>query len=120
MSNISKKRNNSLTRKKVKIRIDRVWPNYLTIVLLSILITSTFFYKVYDGGQLTGFLLKIAELESINIEQNKNILETSLEIQMRSISYDKLAQELKVIKEQNTELKADVLFYEKIVGKRPK
>jgi len=75
---------------------------------------------VYDGGQMTGFLLKIVELEGINKKYDKNILEKSLEIQMKSISYDKISQELKVVKQQNTELKEDILFYEKIVGKRPK
>jgi len=120
MNNISKKRNNSLTRKKARIRIDRLWPNYLSIVLLSIFLSFIFFYKVYEGGQITGFLLKIAELEGINKKHKKNMLKTGLEIQIRSISYDKLAKELRVAKEQNTELKADVLFYEKIVGKRPK
>jgi len=118
MSNISRKRNNSLTRKKARIRIDRLWPQYLAVILLTITVCLILFYKVCDGGKITGFLLKIAELESINKEYDKNLLESSLEIKMRSISYDKLAKELKVVKQQNTELKENVLFYEKIVGKR--
>jgi len=39
---------------------------------------------------------------------------------MGLISYDKLAQEVKAVKQENTGLKEDNLFYEKIVGKRPK
>jgi len=120
MNKLSRKRSHSLTRKKARIRIDRLWPQYLIAILLTISLCFGVFYKVYDGGKITGFLLKIAELESINKEYDKNMLETSLEIQMRLISYDKLAQELKVVKLQNTELKEDVMFYEKIVGKRPR
>tara|TARA_B110000967_G_C18859133_1_gene548904 strand:+ start:550 stop:912 length:363 start_codon:yes stop_codon:yes gene_type:complete len=120
MNNIPRKRSNSLTRKKAKVRMDYLWPKYLLVFLLTITLSIIFFYKVYDGGQITGFLLRIVELESINKEYDKNILEKSLEIQMRSISYDKLAQELVVVKQQNIELKEDVLFFEKIVGKRPK
>ena len=120
MSNISRKRNNSLTRKKARIRIDRLWPQYLAVILLTITVCLILFYKVCDGGKITGFLLKIAELESVNKEYDKNRLETSLEIQMALISYDKLAEELKATKEQNIQLKEDVMFYEKIVGKRPR
>jgi hypothetical protein len=120
MKHISKKRNYLLTTKKARIRIDHLWPKYLAVMLLTILFSVVFFYRVYDGGQMTGFLLKIVELEGINKKYDKNILEKSLEIQMKSISYDKISQELKVVKQQNTELKEDILFYEKIVGKRPK
>ena len=70
--------------------------------------------------KITGFLLRIAELESINSEIDQSMREKVLQIQMESKSYDKLSQELKVVRQENTELKEDVLFYEKIVGKRPK
>jgi hypothetical protein len=120
MNKMSRKRSHSLTRKKARIRLDRLWPQYLIVIFLTLFLCSVFFYKVYDGGQITGFLLKIAELESVNKEYDKNRLETSLEIQMALISYDKLAEELKATKEQNIQLKEDVMFYEKIVGKRPR
>jgi hypothetical protein len=120
MSNLSKKRKHSLTGKKARIRTERIWPQQLSIILLTIFLCFVFFYKVYDAGKITRFLLKIAELESINKEYEKSLLETRLEIQMGLISYDKLAQEVKAVKQENTGLKEDNLFYEKIVGKRPK
>ena len=33
---------------------------------------------------------------------------------------DKLSEDIRAIKEENNELKEDILFYEKIVGKRKK
>ena len=37
---------------------------------------------------------------------------------MSQISYEKISTSLKKSKEENTELKESILFYEKIVGKR--
>ena len=36
------------------------------------------------------------------------------------MSYEKNTKELELIKKQNNELKEEILFYEKIVGKRKK
>lgn len=120
MNNISRKRKHSLTHKKAKISIDHLWPRYLVIILLSFSLSFLFTYKIYDGGKITGFLLRITELETINSEINQNMREKVLQAQMESKSYDKLSQELNVVRQKNTELKEDILFYEKIVGKRPK
>lgn len=120
MNNISRKKKHFLTHKKAKIRIDHLWPRYLLIILLSFSLSFLLAYKLYQGGKITGFLLRIAELESINSEIDQSMREKVLQIQMESKSYDKLSQELKVVRQENTELKEDVLFYEKIVGKRPK
>ena len=60
------------------------------------------------------------KLENINSEIDKSMREKVLQIQMESKSYDKLTQELDIAKQKNIELKEDILFYEKIVGKRPK
>tara|TARA_B110000003_G_scaffold186915_1_gene185781 strand:- start:13375 stop:13737 length:363 start_codon:yes stop_codon:yes gene_type:complete len=120
MNNISRKKKHFLTHKKAKIRIDHLWPRYLLIILLSFSLSFLLSYKLYQGGKITGFLLRIAELESINSEIDQSMREKVLQIQMESKSYDKLSQELKVVRQENTELKEDVLFYEKIVGKRPK
>ena len=120
MNNISRKRKHSLTHRKAKVRIDRLWPKYLLIILLTFSLSFLFSYKIYDGGKITGFLLRIAELENINSEIDKSMREKVLQIQMESKSYDKLTQELDIAKQKNIELKEDILFYEKIVGKRPK
>ena len=120
MNNISRKRKQSLTHKKAKIRIDHLWPRYLLIILFTFSLSFLFSYKIYNGGKITGFLLRIAELENINSEIDRSRREKVLQIQIESKSYDKLVQELKVANRQNIELKEDILFYEKIVGKRPK
>ena len=120
MNNISRKRKQSLTHKKAKIRIDHLWPRYLLIILFTFSLSFLFSYKIYNGGKITGFLLRIAELENINSEIDRSRREKVLQIQMESKSYDKLTQELNIVRQKNIELKEDNLFYEKIVGKRPK
>ena len=120
MQNISRRRKQSLTLKKAKVNIGQSWPKYLLTTLLTVAFCTVFFYRLYDGGEITGFLLNISELETKNQELEKVIFENNLEIQMRTISYDKLAEEIKVIKEESTALKEDVMFYEKIVGRRQK
>jgi len=49
MSNLSKKRKHSLTGKKARIRTERIWPQQLSIILLTIFLCFVLFYKVYDA-----------------------------------------------------------------------
>ena len=82
MNNISRKKKHFLTHKKAKIRIDHLWPRYLLIILLSFSLSFLLSYKLYEGGKITGFLLRIAELESINSEIDQSMREKVLQIQI--------------------------------------
>ena len=75
-------------------------------------------YYYVDGGKSINFLLKIDELQQYNVKQEKELLELKLELQMSQISYEKISKGLKEAKEENTNLKESILFYEKVVGKR--
>jgi hypothetical protein len=75
-------------------------------------------YYYVDGGKSINFLLKIDELQQYNAKQEKELLELKLELQMSQISYEKISKGLKEAKEENTNLKESILFYEKVVGKR--
>ena len=120
MQNISRRKKQSLTRKKAKIEIGQSWPRYLITILFTGILCAVLFYKIFDGGNVIGFLSRISELESLKQGLDKVILEKNLATKIRDISYDKLAEELKATKEENIKLKEDVMFYESIVGKRQK
>ena len=62
----------------------------------------------------------MAKLE-IQINENESqIAELELKVQMNKEVNDKISEDMRAIKLENNELKEDILFYEKIVGKRKK
>jgi len=118
MKNISKKRNYRLTGNTARINTGSVWPSYIVIAMIFVSVGFGIAYHYFNGGKSISFLLKIDELEQFSKQQEKEALALKLELQMSQISYEKIAKSLKEAKEENTELKESVLFYEKIVGKR--
>jgi uncharacterized protein YfdQ (DUF2303 family) len=118
MTNLSKKRNYKLTANRAKINTSSVWPSYLGVAVLSIFIGFGVTFYYFDGGKSISFLLKIDELENLNVGQEKELLELKLDLQLSQISYEKIAVNLREAKDENTKLKESILFYEKIVGKR--
>jgi hypothetical protein len=46
------------------------------------------------------------------------LLQQKIEIQLKSISGDKVSGDISKLQEENNKLKEDILFYEKIVGKK--
>jgi hypothetical protein len=118
MKNRSKKRNYKLTGNTARIKTGSAWPGYFLIAIFFLFTGTGAAYYVFDGGKSIKFLLTIDELRNFNNVQEKELLELKLELQMSQISYEKIATALKRTKEENTELKESVLFYEKIVGKR--
>ena len=120
MKNISKKRNYKLTARRARINTGSIWPSYSVIAIFFTTIGFGVAYHFFNGGKSINFLLTLNDLEEFSMEQEKEALALKLELKMSRISYEKIAKTLKETKEENTELKESVLFYEKIVGKRKK
>tara|TARA_B100000795_G_scaffold186237_1_gene141522 strand:+ start:1505 stop:1864 length:360 start_codon:yes stop_codon:yes gene_type:complete len=118
MKNLSKKRNYKLTGNTARIKTGSVWPSYLVIAMLFSLVGFGFTYYYFEGGKSINFLLTIDELKEFNSFKEKELLELRLELKMSQISYEKISTNLREAREENTELKESILFYEKIVGKR--
>ena len=66
---------------------------------------------------MIGIKDKIIKMKEI---KNLLILKRNLEIKLQNMSNEKNINELESIKKENNELKEEILFYEKIVGKRKK
>ena len=46
------------------------------------------------------------------------LLQQKIELQLKSISGDKVSGDITKLQEENAKLKEEILFYEKIVGKK--
>ena len=64
--------------------------------------------------------LLVRVIYTTNKNINDNLVKKDLELQLQNMSYEKVVDELELIKKENNELKEEILFYEKIVGKRKK
>jgi hypothetical protein len=71
-----------------------------------------------NGGSVIGFISKIEALEAENQSIQGQLLQQKIEIQLKSISGDKVSGDISKLQEENNKLKEDILFYEKIVGKK--
>ena len=77
-------------------------------------------YYLLEGGKYAKIYAQLVDLQNVNYEQNSENLKIKLEIDKNNISIEKLSEQNKVLKEENNKLKEDVIFYEKMLGKRKK
>ena len=115
---MKRKKNNSLLRKKVRVQTGATWHIYLILSLVFFSLGSGFSYKVFEGGRATDFFLKIRELKEVKKITEEELQKTRLELEFSKISLEKISNDNKILKDENNKLQEDVLFYEKIVGKR--
>ena len=118
LKKIQRKRRTRLVHGKPKVKVGSVWLK--TIVFASFIFFGTVFlsYKIFDGGNSFYYLLKINEQSDEISELNDRIEKLLLNNKLNEVAQSKKDEELKKIKEENNDLQEEVLFYEKIVGKR--
>jgi hypothetical protein len=107
-----------ITRRRMRIKTGTSWPTYLMIAAFSFLGGAGVTYWELDGGSVIGFVSKIQALESENQLIQDQLLHKKIEIQLKSISGDKVSDDISKLQEENNKLKEDILFYEKILGKK--
>jgi hypothetical protein len=90
----------------------------MIIAALSFIGGAWFTYYELKGGSVIGFISKIEALESENQSMQGQLLQQKIELQLKSISGDKVSGDITKLQEENAKLKEDILFYEKIVGKK--
>ena len=117
---ISKKRKQRITKSKARIKLGSSWLAYVGITVIALSIGFGFGYRLFDGRGATSFLMEIVELDSRNKKLEKDLVNNDLDMKVRTITYDKIEDEVAATKKENNELKEEILFYEKIVGKRKK
>ena len=109
-----------LVRKKPHIRTRASWPTNVFFSTLFLILGCGTTYYLLDGGKNVKIYAQLIDLQNINYEQNNKILKIKLEIDKNNISMQKLSEQSKELNEENNKLKEEVLFYEKMIGKRRK
>jgi hypothetical protein len=109
-----------LVRKKPHINTRAHWPYYIFFSALFLIIGVGITYYLLDGGKYAKIYAQLIDLQNVNYEQNNENLKIKLEIDKNEISMQKLSEQNKELNEENNKLKEDVLFYEKMLGKRSK
>ena len=109
-----------LVRKKPRIQTRANWPNYIFFSVLFLIIGVGITFYLLDGGKYAKIYAQLIDLQNVNHEQNNQNLKIKLEIDKNDISIQKLSEQNKELNEENNKLKEDVLFYEKMLGKRRK
>jgi hypothetical protein len=75
-------------------------------------------YYIFDGSSSVQYLLKINKQSDEIVDLKDEINNLNLKIQLNNVAISKNNEELKKLKEENNDLQEELLFYEKIVGKR--
>ena len=115
-----KNRTHYLVRKKPHIQTSANWPKYVFFSALFLILGFGITYYFLDGGKYGKIYAQLIDLQNVNYEQNSEILKINLEIDKNDISMQKLSEQNKELNEENNKLKEEVLFYEKMIGKRRK
>ena len=118
LNKIQRKRRIKLAKGKPNIKVGSFWIRNIFIVLIIFSFSIFFAYKVFNGDEAVNYLLKINNLRNNNSAMQDELDTVNLKYQMLEVAISKKDEELKKLKEENNELQEEVLFYEKIVGKR--
>ena len=118
LNKIQRKRRLKLVQGKPNIKVGSMWLKSAFFAVLIFSITVIFSYKVFDGANSFHYLLTINEQNDQISEYKDKIQKLKLDIQLKEIAFSKKDEELKKLKEENNDLQEEILFYEKIVGKR--
>ena len=113
-------REHYLVRKKPRIQTRANWPINVFCSALFLILGLGVTYYLLEGGKYAKIYAQLVDLQNVNYEQNSENLKIKLEIDKNNISIEKLSEQNKVLKEENNKLKEDVIFYEKMLGKRKK
>jgi len=109
-----------LARGKPRIQTRANWPNYVFISAFFLIAGLSITYYLLDGGKYAKIYAQLIDSKNLNYDQKNENLKIKLEIDKNDISMQKLSDQNKELNEENNKLKEDVLFYEKMLGKRRK
>jgi peptidoglycan hydrolase CwlO-like protein len=118
LNKIQRKRRIKLVQGKPNIKVGSMWLKTLLFGILIFLLTVFFSYRVFDGANSFHYLLTINEQNDQISEYKDKIQKLKLDLQLIEVAVSKKDDELKKLKEENNDLQEEILFYEKIVGKR--
>ena len=118
LNKIQRKRRIKLVQVKPNIKVGSTWFKTILFAILIFSITTLISYRIFDGGNSFHYLLTINEQNNEISELKIKIQQLNLDSQWIEIASRKKDEEMRKLKEENNDLQEEILFYEKIVGKR--
>jgi hypothetical protein len=115
---IKRRKRIKLAKGRPNVKVGVLWINKVFYTFFVFVLSVTLSYFIFDGSSSVHYLLKINDQsdEIVNLKDEVNKLK--LQIQLDNVTISKNNEELKKVKEENNDLQEELLFYEKIVGKR--
>ena len=115
---IKRRKRIKLAKGKPNVKVGVLWVNKVIYTLFVFVLSVILSYYIFDGSSSMQYLLKINKQSNLieSLEEEKSAL--NLQIQLNNVAISKKDQELNKLKEENNDLQEEILFYEKIVGKR--
>jgi peptidoglycan hydrolase CwlO-like protein len=115
---IKRRKRIKLAKGRPNVKVGVLWINKVFYTFIVFILSVILSYFIFDGSGSVQYLLKINDQndEIVNLKDELNKL--NLQIQLDNVTISKNNEELKKLKEENNDLQEELLFYEKIVGKR--
>lgn len=115
---IKRRKRIKLAKGRPNVRVGVLWVNKFIYTLFVFVFSVTLSYYIFDGSSSVQYLLKINDQSDEIVDLKDEVNNLNLQIQLSNVAISKNNEELKKLKEENNDLQEELLFYEKIVGKR--
>lgn len=115
-----KRRKKTVGRKRAYVRTDVVWFKYMAIAILFFLSGAGTAYYYLDAGKALGFFMYGVGLEKDITALKQQIIEHEISNEIKKNTFTDMEKQLEKSLEEREELKENLIFYEKIIGKKGK
>ena len=115
---IKRRKRIKLAKGRPNVKVGVLWINKVFYTFFVFVLSVILSYYVFDGSSSVQYLLKINDQNDQIVNLTDEADELKLQIQLNNVAISKKDEELKKLKEENNDLQEELLFYEKIVGKR--
>ena len=115
---IKRRKRIKLAKGRPNVKVGVLWINKVFYTFFVFVLSVILSYFVFDGTSSVKYLLKINNQSDQIVELKDELSNLNLQIQLNNVAISKNNEELKKLKEENNDLQEELLFYEKIVGKR--
>ena len=115
---IKRRKRIKLAKGRPNVKVGVLWINKVIYTLLVFALSVILSYNIFDGASAVQYLLKINDQSDEIVNLKDEVSNLNLKIQLNNVAISKNNEELKKLKEENNDLQEELLFYEKIVGRR--
>ena len=115
---IKRRKRIKLAKGRPNVKVGVLWINKVFYTLFIFVLSVILSYNIFDGSSSVQYLIKINDQSDEIVDLKDEVNNLNLKIQLNNVAITKNNEELRKLKEENNDLQEELLFYEKIVGKR--